>query len=133
MSKAVLISIRPEWCEKIVSGRKTLELRKTAPTIKPPFKCYIYCTKFKYGEILCFPQWKTGKVIGEFNEVAFELRDVGQHDHGEQILQNRLGDVDDVGRTAFQHVGNIRDDTDGVFADDSNNSTHKKYSFDYRS
>ena len=66
MSKAVLISIRPEWCEKIVGGRKTLELRKTAPTIKPPFKCYIYCTKFKYGEILCFPQYKTGKVIGEF-------------------------------------------------------------------
>lgn len=45
MSKAVLISIRPEWCEKIVSGQKTIEVRKTCPKIATPFKCYIYCTK----------------------------------------------------------------------------------------
>ena len=45
MSKAVLISIRPEWCEKIMSGRKTIEVRKTRPKMNPPFKCYIYCTK----------------------------------------------------------------------------------------
>ena len=47
MSKAVLISIRPEWCEKIISGEKTIEVRKTRPKMKPPFKCYIYCTKPK--------------------------------------------------------------------------------------
>ena len=45
MSKAVLISIRPEWCEKIVSGEKTIEVRKTRPKMTTPFKCYIYCTK----------------------------------------------------------------------------------------
>lgn len=45
MSKAVLISIRPEWCEKIVTGQKTIEVRKTRPKLNPPFKCYIYCTK----------------------------------------------------------------------------------------
>ncbi len=44
MSKAVLISIRPEWVEKILSGEKTLELRKTEPKLETPFKCYIYCT-----------------------------------------------------------------------------------------
>ena len=64
--KAVMISIRPEWCERIAVGQKTLEIRKTMPRMVLPFKCYIYCTKFKYGEILCFPQYKTGKVIGEF-------------------------------------------------------------------
>ena len=64
--KAVMLSIRPKWCELIASGRKTVEVRKTRPKIPTPFKCYIYCTKFKYGEILCFPQYKTGKVIGEF-------------------------------------------------------------------
>lgn len=53
MSKAVLISIRPEWCEKIVTGQKTIEVRKTRPKMNPPFKCYIY----KCGN---------GKVIGEF-------------------------------------------------------------------
>jgi predicted transcriptional regulator len=42
---AVLISIRPEWCEKIISGEKTIEVRKTRPKMDTPFKCYIYCTK----------------------------------------------------------------------------------------
>lgn len=27
--KAVLISIRPKWCELIVNGKKTVEVRKT--------------------------------------------------------------------------------------------------------
>ena len=45
MSQAVLISIRPKWYELIASGKKTIEVRKTAPKIEPPFKCYIYCTK----------------------------------------------------------------------------------------
>ena len=45
MSKAVLISIRPEWCEKIINGRKTIEVRKTRPKMDTPFKCYIYCTQ----------------------------------------------------------------------------------------
>lgn len=44
MAKAVLISIRPEWCEKIARGEKTLELRKTEPKLETPFKVYIYCT-----------------------------------------------------------------------------------------
>lgn len=45
MSKAVLISIRPRWCEKIARGEKTIEVRKTRPKLEMPFKCYIYCTK----------------------------------------------------------------------------------------
>lgn len=44
MSKAVLISIRPRWCQKIVNGEKTIEVRKTRPKLQTPFKCYIYCT-----------------------------------------------------------------------------------------
>lgn len=39
---AVLISIRPKWCEKIISGEKTIEVRKTRPKLLPQFKCYIY-------------------------------------------------------------------------------------------
>lgn len=30
-NKAVLISIRPEWCEKILNGEKTVEIRKKSP------------------------------------------------------------------------------------------------------
>lgn len=44
MSKAVMLSIRPKWCEKIASGEKTIEVRKTRPKMDTPFKCYIYCT-----------------------------------------------------------------------------------------
>lgn len=47
MSNAVLISIRPEWVEKILSGEKTLEVRKTCPKLETPFKVYIYCTNPK--------------------------------------------------------------------------------------
>lgn len=45
--RAVLISIRPEWVEKILHGEKTLEVRKTRPRLKTPFKVYIYCTNPK--------------------------------------------------------------------------------------
>ena len=44
MAKAVLISIRPEWAKKILSGEKTLEVRRNRPKLETPFKCYIYCT-----------------------------------------------------------------------------------------
>lgn len=71
MSKAVLISIRPEWCKKIAGGQKTVEIRKTAPNLKKPFKCYIYCTKSTH--FVDIPGVKEsdlmsadGKVIGEF-------------------------------------------------------------------
>lgn len=44
--KKILISIRPKWCEKIASGKKTIEVRKSAPK-EVPFKAYIYETKGK--------------------------------------------------------------------------------------
>lgn len=42
--RAILISIRPQWVEKILNGEKTIEIRKTKPNIKLPCKVYIYCT-----------------------------------------------------------------------------------------
>lgn len=73
MSKAVLISIRPKWCEKIVNGDKTIEVRKTRPKMNTPFKCYIYCTLPKYPHedfiVTNYPRpqfYGGGKVVGEF-------------------------------------------------------------------
>lgn len=66
MSKAVLISIKSEWCELIVSGKKTLEVRKSHPKIATPFKCYIYRTLQKCNTLT------GGKVIGEFTCTAIE-------------------------------------------------------------
>lgn len=45
--KAVLQSIKPQYCELIAAGEKTIEVRKTKPNIQTPFKVYIYCTKQK--------------------------------------------------------------------------------------
>lgn len=86
--KAVLISIKPKYCELIASGKKTIEVRKSVPKLETPFKVYIYCTKDKYqhlydlrpytnGEIslsltqhnktsLVPQNYWNGKVIGEF-------------------------------------------------------------------
>ena len=61
--KSVLITIRPQWVEKIVSGEKTIEVRKTAPK-EVPFKAYIYCTYGNPKENYALS--KQGKVIGEF-------------------------------------------------------------------
>ena len=73
MSKAVLISIRPKWCQKITSGEKTIEVRKTKPKMNTPFKCYIYCTlpKYPHEDFIAtdYPRpqfYGGGKVVGEF-------------------------------------------------------------------
>lgn len=71
MKRAVMLSIKPEWCDKIISGEKTIEIRKTHPKMEAPFKCYICETQG-----LTDTPWMDedghmvfrgrGKVIGEF-------------------------------------------------------------------
>ena len=41
---AIMISIQPKWVEKILNGKKTIEIRKTKPKCELPCKVYIYCT-----------------------------------------------------------------------------------------
>ena len=50
MSKSILLSIRPEWVEKILNGEKTIEVRKQFPKDYVGW-VYIYCTK-DYKKIL---------------------------------------------------------------------------------
>ena len=87
-NKAVLLSIRPEWCEKIFGGEKTVEIRKTRPKLEPPFKCYIYCTLAGSDSLFMdvlnrdvsarnrggWPE-KRGCVIGEF--ICDDIRRIG--------------------------------------------------------
>ena len=67
--KAVLLSIRPNWCKLIWSGMKTVEVRKTRPKLETPFKVYIYCTGHD-GFVMKLPkagvQKMDGRVIGQF-------------------------------------------------------------------
>lgn len=68
--KSVLISIQPKWCELILKGKKTVEVRKTRPKLETPFKCYVYQTKgkeklidiIKDGDI-CYGETYHGKPV----------------------------------------------------------------------
>lgn len=77
MSKAVMISIQPKWCEKIALEKKTVELRKTKPDIDTPFKVYIYCTKpkGKYDYGLCIDRGICGtlKSVGLLSKCNYEF------------------------------------------------------------
>ncbi len=55
---SLIMSIHKQYCDAILSGTKTIELRKSAPSdIKLPFKVYMYETLQKGG---------CGKLVGEF-------------------------------------------------------------------
>lgn len=62
--KAVLASVKPEWWEKILSGEKTLEIRKSAPQSKDgrafrwPLTVLVYVsgTGEVQGQFIC-PGW----------------------------------------------------------------------------
>ena len=83
MAKAVLLSIRPKWCEKIVSGEKTIEVRKTRPKLETPFKCYIYRTKGTASHIIN-GEWVQmevgGTIIAEFT--CDRIYELGTHSPG---------------------------------------------------
>lgn len=86
--KAVLISIRPKWCQKIISGEKTIEVRKTRPKINPPFKCYIYCSQ---GSDVRRLRGSWGKVIGAFTcDAITRVNLCGFWDDSGKQLDNRL-------------------------------------------
>lgn len=89
--KAVLISTRPNWCEKICRKigeengipvyLKPVEVRKSAPK-EVPFKAYLYCTNGRFditdiedltSESVRVVSEGRGKVIGEF--VCDQTRD----------------------------------------------------------
>ena len=96
--EAVLMSIKPRWCELIASGKKTVEVRKTKPKLDVPFKVYIYETKDKRYENIGVCGWKEdgakyifknhcGKVIGEF--VCEDITDIHYY---EEPCDNGFGD-----------------------------------------
>ena len=62
----IMISVHPEWCEKIAPRLKTVEVRKNEPQCKLPFQCYVYETKGgakKYYDV--FHENTIGKVIAQ--------------------------------------------------------------------
>lgn len=92
--KSVLLSIQPQWCELIASGKKTIEVRKTAPKLETPFKVYVYQTKHK-GKSIVSEALSTvyggGKVIGEFVCDRIICCQAYYDDSGKKHLTNLFG------------------------------------------
>lgn len=103
--RAIMISIKPEWVEKILNGEKTIEIRKTMPKCELPCKVYIYCTKdkdnFLFGSPYFDRSWKcwwdaktnavyncdlaNGKVVAEFT-----LNKITKHEKNYIDVEDRL-------------------------------------------
>ena len=105
--KNVLISIRPQWCEKITSGEKTIEVRKTAPKCEVPFKAYVYCTKAKNqwrfsdyegayenskGEIVCAQQRVAAEFVCDSTANGWHISDLKIYDEPKKL--NEFGRFD---------------------------------------
>lgn len=116
MSKAVLISIRPKWCEKIANGEKTIEVRKTRPNLPTPFKAYIYCSQGNDARRL---RGSWGKIIGEFTcDRIFPINvfDNGsiqnwlfEHMERSCLTYEELADYIGNGKTGYGwHISNLR-------------------------
>lgn len=91
MSKAVLMSIQPKWVEKIASGEKTIEVRKTRPKLETPFKVYIYCTKHR-------------KDMFWLNE---EIKDIDGLPKGLRAYNSRLGNCSIIGEFVCDKITDI--------------------------
>ena len=75
----VIISIKPKWCDLIVSGQKVDEIRKTKPdTSKCPLRVFIYRTT-------------RGKIIGEFTLRRCRYIHAWIDSDGEKHLGNTFG------------------------------------------
>lgn len=131
MAKAVLISIRPEWVEKIANGEKTIEVRKTRPKLETPFTVYIYCTNQKNIMLWnarsyiyvddhnhnAFDRCWNGSVVGEFvcdriDTINPETEPYGIYDVDDDfVAQTRLvdGALWDYGKSATLYGWHISD------------------------
>jgi len=135
--KAVMLSIKPKYCEFIASGKKTIEIRKTKPKLETPFKCYIYCTKPKNNaEVLwtganCvigkMSDQSNGKVIGEFvcdkidkihipTELIYEKEVTGFNERTLNILNQSCLSYDEIVNYSGCTLNNYDPRKDWLFA-----------------
>ena len=129
MSKAVLISIRPKWCQLIAIREKTVEIRKTRPKLETPLRVYIYATKAakyepfslcvqKSYDSACGKAYRYsggGEVIGEFicDNIVNPFQDSGFWVH-DNIVNESCISPDEIrtyanGRKLYAwHISNLK-------------------------
>lgn len=108
--KAILMSIHPKWCAKIFNGEKTIEVRKSRPSLDMPFRVYVYQTKIKFKvknwqenfqSIVFTPnggvEEGNGKVIG-----SFVCDRIDEYTFSDYEARYRINDVD-IAKTCLNH------------------------------
>lgn len=102
--KAVMLSLRPQWCEKIFNVEKTIEVRKTAPKLETPFTVYVYQTRLKVNKGDSFmvvdalnENLGCGKVIG-----SFVCDRIDEYTFSNYEARYRINDVD-LAKTCLNH------------------------------
>ena len=104
MSKSVLISINPEWCDLIIRGQKTLEVRKTRPKLETPFTTYIYCTKAPQHLITIFKD--SEEIYTNGAELVAVFRVEQALEHYEKEIRNKA--IDDFKDELFKNSERVR-------------------------
>lgn len=105
--KEALISIQPKWCELIASGKKTVVISKTAPTIETDMCEEIICSR---QDPMSREQLK--ELLGTDLNRSEMIELIKKHphlpfahrlfSHGEYIYSNASGDVYDENGYLFE-------------------------------
>ena len=104
--KAIMISIKPEFVQKILNGNKTIEILKTKPSCEIPCKVYIYCTKGKsdkdslvvsHSLPAIMPYRANERVVAEF---TLNKVDILERDLNDWLPKNRY----DVANDLFKNI-----------------------------
>lgn len=106
--REIMISIQPQWVEKILNGNKTIEIRKTMPKCELPCKVYIYCTKSK-PTLQYFYNWQNYKPISEHSTWASgRTINVGDYGNGKVVAEFTLNEIEDFSKWEYDFGALIR-------------------------
>lgn len=75
MAEAVLISIRPEWAEKILFGKKTQEVKNAKVVVGPNFLAHWYIYDFQ----VCEGRPELLRTMDYINRHGYDLISVTQY------------------------------------------------------
>lgn len=100
--KRILISIKPEWVEKILNGEKTLEIRKSMPKCELPCKVYIYCTKSRNDA--CIVNQKDTFIYRTINIDCVHLLGNGYIGNGRVVAEFTLNRVEELENTILPTI-----------------------------
>lgn len=106
--EAIMISIQPQWVEKILDGEKTIEIRKTMPKCELPCKVYIYCTKSK-PTLQYFYNWQNYKPISKRSTWAGgRTINVGEYGNGKVVAEFTLNEFEDFSKWEYDFGALVR-------------------------